>query len=197
MRRKTSVIVVIVGLLIAGLIVYASGLESKRDEIRDRILLQGKRLFSYRSLLDRSDEIKGELNELKTRFQSLSGGLFYAKSSSLLQSAVQKTLDDYLKDASLTVVSIRPLDIVEGESLLRIPVEMRLSGGISELGRFLKVIEESPYLLSIDELSIRVANVREPGILRIGITCSGYTLKEKQGGSRLKTLTNTDGQGGE
>ncbi len=174
MRRGAVAGLIIVGLILGSLIVYGSGLDENRKELREEIYLAKRTLLKYRSLLARAESINSELEELKGKYDELSTGLFEKGNPSVVHTRVQKILGDYIKDSTLTVVSIRTLKPVDLGFLTGFPVELNLSGDIRQLGMFLSELEKSPLLISIDKLSVRVANVREPGLLRIGITLSGY-----------------------
>ena len=94
-------------------------------------------------------------------------------------SELQKLVKEIAVQASTEIRSERILPPVERGELVEIPLEVAVSAEVRQLVDILARLEQTPKLLTVQDLKIRVINVANPKELLATITLSGFILPGK------------------
>jgi Tfp pilus assembly protein PilO len=130
-------------------------------------------------LLTRKGAILRELDATNAQLQTASGRLLSTATPAVAASELQKLAKEMAVQASTEIRSERILTPVERGELVEIPVEIAVSCEIRQLVDLLSRMEQTPKLLTVQDLKIRVVNVTQPKELLATMTISGFILPGK------------------
>ncbi|RMG72573.1 MAG: hypothetical protein D6710_04610 [Nitrospirae bacterium] len=181
---------IVAALLIALYVNYIRPIPEKRQEIREETFLKKKKLKKYRELTMQKEEIERELANIKARIEKMNDAFLPVKNETLGLVTIQQIVREGAQKANLRLVSLRPVDLMRGKYIVGLPVQVTAVGDIKAFTEFLKTIVESPYLLSLDMLNIRVINIQKPDNIRIKFTLTGYIPKPEKTVKKEKAKRN-------
>ncbi len=177
MRRRLSVILTISTLVLL-YFSYLLPMQEKRQLIREELFIKTRTLKSYKELIHKGKDVEEELRKLAKNFLEKEKELIAADNNSLGMVRFQEVLRNYADKSSIKVISTKPMNIIKHRYLIGLPVQITATGDVKNVSEFLRLIEQSPYLISIDNLSIRMMNRKRPDQLRVKIGFSGYSETE-------------------
>jgi Tfp pilus assembly protein PilO len=149
-------------------------LDGKREGIKESLFIENKTLLKYERFIAGGKDAKEELDALEKEVLSLENKIIRKKDPSLAFASLQSTIQDMAESAGLNINSLKPLEPVAHEGYTGIPIFMDGSGELSTLDAFLKKLDRSRKLISLDKLSVSTA---PRGGLRIKMQISGLTIK--------------------
>jgi Tfp pilus assembly protein PilO len=141
--------------------------------VRERVLTRRV------ELLARKGAIIQELETTNTQLQAASNRLLSTATAAVAASELQKLAKEMAVQASTEIRSERILTPVERGELVEIPIEIAVSCEIRQLVDLLSRMEQTPKLLTVQDLKIRVVNVTQPKELLATMTISGFILPGK------------------
>jgi Tfp pilus assembly protein PilO len=141
--------------------------------VRERVLARRLELVSRKAV------IAGELEATNTTLQAVAGRFLPAATPAVAASELQKLAKELAVKASTEIRSERILPPVERGDLVEIPIEIAVSAEIRHLVELLSSLEQTPKILTVQDLKIRVVNVMQPKELLATITLSGFILPAK------------------
>jgi Tfp pilus assembly protein PilO len=135
---------------------------------REEVLKKRRALIAQRaSHAARLDEVSRAVEQASARF--LPGA-----TPPLAASELQKLVKELAGATRVEVRSERILPPVERGSVLEIPLEITVAGGIREVLTLLYRLEGTTKILTLQELKVRVVSVGQPKELLTTLTVSGY-----------------------
>ncbi len=149
-------------------------LEGSREAIQEQLFIEHKSLIKHERFLTESAGAKQELESLKRKMQRLEKRIVREKDSSLAFASIQGAVQDMASSAGIRVNSIKPLSPDETGVYSRMPLFLDGTGDMLGLSSFLKLLDSSRELISIDKLGITRGR---KGKLRIKIELSGLMKK--------------------
>jgi Tfp pilus assembly protein PilO len=141
--------------------------------VRERVLT--RRL----ELLARKATIVRDLETTNAQLRAANDRLLSTATSAVAASELQKLAKEMAVKASTEIRSERILLPVERGELVEIPVEIAVSCEIRQLVDLLARMEQTPKLLTVQDLKIRVVNISQPKELLATMTISGFILPGK------------------
>ena len=180
-RRERVLITVgvVVALLVVG---WEFVLQPVRERYRSAAELTPVReqmLVRRLELVARKAAIARDLEATNARLQAVAGRFLPAATPAVAASELQKVVKELATQASTEIRSERILPPVERGELVEIPIEIAVSGEIRQLFDLLSRLEQTPKLLTVQDLKIRVVNVSQPKDLLATIILSGFILPGK------------------
>ena len=180
-RRERVLITVgvVVALLVVG---WEFVLQPVRERYRSAAELTPVReqmLVRRLELVARKAAIARDLEATNARLQAVAGRFLPAATPAVAASELQKVVKELATQASTEIRSERILPPVERGELVEIPIEIAVSGEIRQLVDLLSRLEQTPKLLTVQDLKIRVVNVSQPKDLLATIILSGFILPGK------------------
>lgn len=167
--------VLIAATAVLGLYVFAvSPLEEKREDIKERLFVEYKTLLKHERFISGGTDAREDLKALEEEVLSLEKRIIGKKDPSLAFASLQSTVQDMAEGAKLSINSIKPLEPVENGGYMIMPIFMDGTGDIASLDAFLKKLDRSWKLISLDKLNISTA---PRGGLRIKMQISGLIHK--------------------
>jgi len=141
--------------------------------VRERVL--ARRL----ELVARKTAIARDLETTNAQLQALADRFLPAATPAVAASELQKLAKEIAVKASTEIRSERILPPVDRGELVEIPVEIAVSAEVRHLVDVLARLEQTPKLLTVQDLKIRVVNISQPKELLATITLSGFILPGK------------------
>jgi Tfp pilus assembly protein PilO len=132
-----------------------------------------------RELIARKTAIAAETADTDAKIQKLAARFLTAAVPAVAASELQKLTKEMVVQAGTETRSERILPPVENGEILAIPVEIAVSGEIRQLVDLLARLDDSPKLLTVQDLKIRVVNVNQPKDLLATIVVQGYVMPGK------------------
>ena len=173
MSRTTKVLIAAAAVLTFYTVLVAP-LEDKREGIREHLYIEHRSLEKHERFIKGGGGAKEQMEAIRIELESLEKGLIKEKDSSLAFATLQGELQDMAGGARIQVNSIKPLEPEEQDPYVTIPLLLDASSDIRGLSAFLKMLESSGELISLDKLSVSLA---PQGGLRIKLQMSGLMKK--------------------
>ncbi len=180
-RRERTIIAagLVVAVVSAGWsFVVAPVLESNRTAA-EMVPVREQVLQKRRDLVARKAAITAKLEATTARIDALAARLLTSTTAAVAASELQKLVKETAAEAKTEVRSERILPTVERGELVEIPVEIAVSGEIRQLVDLLARLDQTPKLLTVQDVRIRVVNVSQPKELLATLTLSGFILPGK------------------
>jgi Tfp pilus assembly protein PilO len=177
-RRERSLI----GLGVAGAILFGAYLVvvepmmNRNTELAELLPAREATLERRRQLVAQHDRIAAEQQALASRLEAESARLLPGATAPLAASELQKLVKEVAEGANVEVRSERVLPPVDLAGLLEVPIEIAVAGSARETVALLHLLEQTPKLLTLRDVNIRVVAVGQARDLLTTLTVSGYVL---------------------
>ena len=177
-RRERSLI----GLGVAGAILFGGYLllvepfMSRGAELAQLAPAREATLERRRQLVAQRDRIAAEQQALASQLETESARLLPGATAPLAASELQKLVKDVADGAKVEVRSERVLPPVDLVGLQEVPIEIAVAGSVRETVALLHLLEQTPRLLTLRDVNIRVVAVGQARDLLTTLTVSGYVL---------------------
>ena len=177
-RRERSLI----GLGVAGAIVFGAylivvePLMNRNTELAQILPAREATLERRRQLVAQRDRVAAEQQAFAGRLEAESARLLPGATTPLAASELQKLVKEVAQAASVEVRSERVLPPLEMAGLLEVPIEIAVAGGVRQTVALLHLLEQTPRLLTLRDVNIRVVAVGQARDLLTSLTVSGYVL---------------------
>jgi type II secretory pathway component PulM len=168
----------VIGLVLVWSFVIVPALERQRHAA-EMVPERKQVLERRRELIARKTAIAAEAAETDAKIEKLSERFLTAAVPAVAASELQKLTKEMVAQAGTETRSERILPPVENGEILVIPVEIAVSGEIRQLVDLLARLEQSPKLLTVQDLKIRVVNINQPKDLLATIIVQGYVMPGK------------------
>lgn len=170
--------------VLAGIVVmgWTFVVQPVSDRFRDtaELMPARERLLTRRlELVARKGAIERELEATNARLQASGDRFLPAATAAIAASELQKLVKEIAVKATTEIRSERILTPIERGDLVEIPLEIAVSAEIRQLVELLTRLEQTPKLLTVQDLKIRVVNVMQPKELLATITLAGFIIPNK------------------
>ncbi len=154
-REKRFIVggALVVFLVFAYYVVF-SPILGKEKKIGEEILLKGKMLAKYETILKKKGQLQKDISSLNLRFKETENSLLQGSNPSLAAAGLQEIINEIASQSGISVSSVRVLPSSSVEMYTEIPIRIQTTGGILGLKDFLYRIENHTKLLSIKETNI-------------------------------------------
>ena len=167
---RTTLGLMVVAAVIALYVLIISPLDEKREAIQDQLFVEHKALVKFERFIASGTNTRKELDALRQELVVMEHSIIDEKDPSLAFAALQSGLQDMAEGAGLNINSVKPLEPKEHDGYRTIPLFMDSTGNMSSLSSFLRMIDNSRALISLEKISITVA---PRGGLRIKMELAG------------------------
>ncbi len=177
-RRERSLI----GLGVAGAIVVGAYLAvveplmNRNTELAQLLPAREATLERRRQLVAQRDRVAAEQQALTSRLEAETAHLLPGATVPLAASELQKLVKEVAEGASVEVRSQRVLPPVDMAGLLEVPIEITVAGSARQTVTLLHLLEQTPRLLMLRDVNIRVVALGQGRDLLTTLTVSGYVL---------------------
>jgi Tfp pilus assembly protein PilO len=177
-RRERSLI----GLGVAGAVLFGGYLllvepfTSRNAELSQLVPAREATLERRRQLIAQRDKVAAEQQALASRLEAESARLLPGATAPLAASELQKLVKEVADGAKVEVRSERVLPPVDMAGLQEVPIEIAVAGNVRETVALLHNLEQTPRLLTLRDVNIRVVAVGQARDLLTTLTVSGYVL---------------------
>jgi Tfp pilus assembly protein PilO len=175
------------------LVYYAYGLYSdfKTQAVEyagTRELMLEKQLakLADREVLEkRADEIRKEVERHEKLF-------LRGDKAPVAAAELQKTIKDTASSLGIEIRLERALNPVDEDYFVSVPVEIGFTSSTARLKNLLVKLRDTPFLINIAEMKVRVLNVSRPEDINVTLVVSGYIRKavdDKNGTKEAKNVS--------
>ena len=177
-RRERSLIGLSVAgaILVGAYLIVVEPLMNRNTELAQILPAREATLERRRQLVAQRDRVAAEQQALAGRLEAESARLLPGATTPLAASELQKLVKEVAQAASVEVRSERVLPPLEMAGLLEVPIEIAVAGGVRQTVALLHLLEQTPRLLTLRDVNIRVVAVGQARDLLTSLTVSGYVL---------------------
>lgn len=172
----------LIGLGVAGAVLFGGYLlvvepfMNRNAELAQLIPAREATLERRRQLIGQRERVAAEQRALAERLEAESGRLLPGATAPLAASELQKLVKDVADGAKVEVRTERVLPPVDMAGLQEVPIEIAVAGSVRETVALLHMLEQTPRLLTLRDVNIRVVAVGQARDLLTTLTVSGYVL---------------------
>jgi type II secretory pathway component PulM len=180
-QRRLALLGAACALLALVYLAVVSPLMSLEESWSQELVQKRQLMVKYESLIASKDRV-GQANQAmkaaltRTESQFLSGG-----NAAVASADLQEILKNLTRDHGVQMTSTKVLQARDAGSYLEVPIQVQLSGNISQLLTVLYNLEHHKKLLFIPELEINaprwMAGVKAESMLQINMVVSGVIKK--------------------
>jgi type II secretory pathway component PulM len=179
-RERTLVQLGVAGLLaVVGYLYVVEPMLARQREVAELIPIREATLERRRLMVGQRDQLTAELQAMAQRVEAASAGFLTGPTAPLAASELQKLVKDLATAASVDVRSERVIAPVDLTGVLEIPIELTVACTIRQMVTLLNQLEQTPRLLRVRDLKIRVAAPGQPRELLTTLGVSGYLRSGK------------------
>lgn len=138
-----------------------------------RILLleqQLRKLAAKENLQEKASEIEREIERYERFF-------LRGNKPPVAAAELQKTLKDISSSLKIDIRMERALNPIDSEFYIHVPVEIGFTASTNGLRLLLEKIKQTPFMLTISELKVRVLNIRDPEDINVTLVVTGFIRK--------------------
>jgi hypothetical protein len=147
---------------------------ARQREVAELIPIREATLERRRLTIAQRASLTAELQEMARRVETASSGFLSGPTAPLAASELQKLVKEQATAANVDVRSERVIAPVDLTGVLEIPIELTVACTIRQVVALLTQLEQTPRLLRVRDLKIRVAAPGQPRELLTTLTVSGY-----------------------
>jgi len=152
---------------------YGDLMESVKSVYDAKIVLLKRQLMK----LSESDDLQKQLNAVKQNFERQRSSLLKAEKTPVAAAELQRILKEMASSLNIDVNLERALTPVDLNFCTGIPVEIGFIANTEKLSGMLSMLKQSPVLLTVTEMKIRVANVNNPVNINATLQIMGFIEK--------------------
>ena len=177
-RRERSLIGMGVAgaILVGAYLIVVEPLMNRNTELAQILPAREATLERRRQLVAQRDRVAAEQQAFAGRLEAESARLLPGATAPLAASELQKLVKEVAEGASVEVRSERVLPPVDTAGLLEVPIEIAVAGSARQTVALLHLLEQTPRLLTLRDVNIRVVAIGQPRDLLTTLTVSGYVL---------------------
>jgi Tfp pilus assembly protein PilO len=172
----------LIGLGVAGAVLFGGYLlvvepfMNRNAELAQLVPAREATLERRRQLIGQRERVAAEQRALAERLEAESGRLLPGATAPLAASELQKLVKDVADGAKVEVRSERVLPPVDMAGLQEVPIEIAVAGSVRETVALLHMLEQTPRLLTLRDVIIRVGAVGQARDLLTTLTVAGYVM---------------------
>ena len=173
MRRSLVALLAVLGAVLVYTLVILP-LADKQREIREELQIKAETLGKYRVFLDSAGEMAEESERVEGELGRFGGRLIDVENDAMGFARLNSHIQAIIRKSGMEVISIKPLNVVKYKLYVGMPVQINATADIKQVKDFMLGLSAGKYLIAVDNVDIRVMNVRKPDKLRMKIEVSGY-----------------------
>lgn len=175
MKKPMTAITAVVALLAIYLLII-SPMKKARQQIGQTLPARQALLSKRMDFIKKYSAEKDRINEHRKQLEALELYTIHESDPSIAAASVQSRIQDMAESAGIKINSIRALPPVVMDGYSTLPVYVDGRGAMGNISKFLKLIENSLEMLTMERLDI--ATTRTRGQMRIKIQVAGIMRNE-------------------
>lgn len=176
-RERTLIGVGVAGAVLVGVYLFVvEPMMNRNAELAQLVPAREATLERRRQLVGQRDRVAAEQAALAAQLEAASARLLPGATGPLAASELQKLVKDVAEGAKVEVRSERVLPPVDLPGLQEVPIEIAVAGSVRETVALLHMLEQTPRLLTLRDVSIRVVAIGQARDLLTTLTISGYVM---------------------
>jgi Tfp pilus assembly protein PilO len=175
-ERRLIGLAVLVGAVLFAYFYLVEPLQEWRSSAAEVIPSREAQLERRRLIVAQRAHITAEMEKIDQRLGARVPRWLQGPTPPLAASELQTMVKDVALKAGVEVRSDRILPLVDRGGLQEVPVEITVAGGLRETVRLLYDLEQTPKILTVQDVKVRVVAVGQPRDLLTTFNVSGYLL---------------------
>lgn len=165
----------VAGLLAVGGYLYViEPMLARQREVAELIPIREATLERRRLMIAQREPLAAQLEALGQKVENAASGFLSGPTAPLAASELQKLVKELAAAAEVDVRSERVMAPVDLAGVLEIPIELTVACSTRQAVALLSRLEQTPRLLRVKDLKIRVAAPGQPRELLTTLIVSGY-----------------------
>ena len=152
---------------------YSDFMERAGSVSDAKIVLLKKQLMK----LSEREDLQSQADAFKQDFEIRKRALLKGEKTPVAGAELQRILKEMASSLNINVNLERTLAPVDFDFYLGIPVEIGFTANTDKLSGMLYMLKQSPFLLTITEMKVRVANVNNPVNVNATLQITGFIEK--------------------
>jgi type II secretion system (T2SS) protein M len=174
-RERVLIKVGLAGLLaVGGYLLVIEPMLARQRQVAELIPIREATLERRRLMVAQREPLTAEREALAQQVEAASAGFLAGPTAPLAASELQKLVKELAAAAEVDVRSERVMAPVDLAGILEIPIELTVACTTRQVVTLLTRLEQTPRLLRVKDLKIRVAAPGQPRELLTTLTVSGY-----------------------
>lgn len=173
MRRSLMILLGLLFIILVYAVIFVP-VTDKHRAIVEELELKSRTLGKYKVFLDTAQETEADVQEVARELNIYNALLIDAENDAKGFARLNSYIQELINQTGMEVISIKPLNVVKYELYVGLPLQVNASADTRQIVRFLRGLDSGKYLVSIDNVNVRVINIKKPDKLRIKIELSGY-----------------------
>jgi hypothetical protein len=174
-RERTLIGLGVAGLLALGAYLYVvEPMLARQRQVAELIPIREATLERRRLMVAQRERLTAERDAWIQKVEAASAGFLSGPTAPLAASELQKLVKELAVSAEVDVRSERVLAPVDLTGILEIPLELTVACTVRQAVAHLSRLEQTPRLLRVKDIKIRVAAPGQPRELLTTLTVSGY-----------------------
>jgi len=174
-RERTLIGLGVAGLLALGAYLYVvEPMLARQRQVAELIPIREATLERRRLMVAQRERLTAERDAWIQKVEAASAGFLSGPTAPLAASELQKLVKELAVSAEVDVRSERVLAPVDLTGILEIPLELTVACTVRQAVALLSRLEQTPRLLRVKDIKIRVAAPGQPRELLTTLTVSGY-----------------------
>jgi hypothetical protein len=174
-REHVLIRVGLAGLLaVGGYLLVVEPMLARQRQVAELIPIREATLERRRLMVAQREPLTAEREALAQQVEAASAGFLTGPTAPLAASELQKLVKELAAAAEVDVRSERVMAPVDLAGILEIPIELTVACTTRQVVTLLTRLEQTPRLLRVKDLKIRVAAPGQPRELLTTLTVSGY-----------------------
>lgn len=174
-RERTLIGLGVAGLLAVGAYLYVvEPMLARQRQVAELIPIREATLERRRLMVAQREKLTAERDAWIQKVEAASAGFLSGPTAPLAASELQKLVKELAVSAEVDVRSERVLAPVDLTGILEVPLELTVACTVRQVVALLARLEQTPRLLRVKDIKIRVAAPGQPRELLTTLTVSGY-----------------------
>ncbi|PKL51772.1 MAG: hypothetical protein CVV37_04685 [Nitrospira bacterium HGW-Nitrospira-1] len=174
--KALAIVGIAVGVIIIyyGFTWYASIKTSTYDKVKTRRTYLSRQI----NKLSEKNAIAKKLETEKNDLGELEKGLIKEDKPAVVAAELQRLCREIALSSGIDIKTERMLDPVDEGTYYTIPIKIEFQAITAGLKEMLLKIEQSPFLLTVPDLKVRVININDPVDIYVTMTVAGFSRKK-------------------
>jgi Tfp pilus assembly protein PilO len=173
--------------LVGGLLYRYSETLEKMFPSGEEIAVKQKQLIKFRQMVLQRSELEARLVALNRALERAESGLLTGETQAIAAVDIQNLLNDLANRNQVEIKSMRVLKATavgdeefENAIYMRIPLQVSIISAIRQVKEMLYSIETYPKLLRVENLRLRVTDLKKPEQIHTDLTVAGYMKRRRE-----------------
>lgn len=174
-------LLIILGASAAALVISLTVIEplvAREIAVREQIERSRRTLARIKIAVQNRPAWEAETEALSSQLEEIKPRLLKGETPQLLAASLQELVKETARQSQVGITNLRAEKPRQVESLWEVPVTAQCTGNLAQLRQFLILLELGKTILGIPEMTLRLVNRSQPGVVQAELLVTGYSLAQ-------------------